>query len=276
MASADHLRHFYALLNRDAYRLAGSLNDLAQRATVYHHLFEHSGRNHVFPLIASHGALWARRYFNIAMKIGWLCSCQFGWSRQTRRQRLAELRQFADAFRDINRRVCIDTYTSYHFTLRYGEHADAHEFVTNEQLTALNRCHAQRRIGGELSTAEKREVFRTFFLNEQETVVAPSIKSATDKFRWPLMKSIALRPVIRFSYFRMNLPMRFRNFADKQDRIDKGLRAFNIGAAVGWDHVENSLNRYKVLPREFFADSKKHFQCMRETILASPAATTTP
>ena len=60
------LEAYYDSLRSEAERLAGGLNDLAQRATVYHHLYEHSGGNHIFPLIAAHGAMWARGYLGLA------------------------------------------------------------------------------------------------------------------------------------------------------------------------------------------------------------------
>src|ERR1700720_4382664 len=116
------LEHAYKAIESEATRLAGGLTDLAQRATVYHHIYEHSGGNHAFPLIAAHGALWARGYFRFGMRLGWLWSLVDLASPLRRRQRLAKLAAFADAFRDINRRVCIETYTSYHFTARFGTH----------------------------------------------------------------------------------------------------------------------------------------------------------
>jgi len=269
MLSMDHLPSEYVSLHRDAERLAGHLADLAQRATVYHHLFEHSGRNHIFPLIAAHGALWAGGYFQFGMKLGLCCSWQYAISAGKRQQRLKQLAEFADAFRGINRRVCVDTYTSYHFTRRFGDHPEAERFVPPALLASLNRCHAAQRNGRELSTGERREVFQAFFLNEQETVVGPGIERATAAFDWSLMKFLALRPMIRFAYFRDRRPLLFCNFANKQERIEKGLCAFDLAAQAGWDHVESSLRHYKILPAAFFASSKQHFAAVRQTVLAA-------
>ena len=61
--TADELRLEYDRLIAEGVRLAGRLADVPQRAAAYHHVFFDSGRNHVFPLIAAHGALWARGYF---------------------------------------------------------------------------------------------------------------------------------------------------------------------------------------------------------------------
>lgn len=48
-----------------ATALAGTTGDLVQRASVYHHLYADSGRNHSFPLLAAHRALWASGYFRV-------------------------------------------------------------------------------------------------------------------------------------------------------------------------------------------------------------------
>lgn len=266
MPSLAHLEACYEALHRDARRLAGGLTDLARRATVYHHLFADSGRNHIFPLIAAHGAMWAGGYFRFGMRLGWCCSWQYAFSPETRRTRLAQLQAFADAFREINRRVCVETYTTYHFTGRFGNHPDAGRFVPPEILAALNRCHAARRRGRELSTSEKRDVFEAFFLNEQETVVGPQIQEATAAFEWPLMKHLALRPVIRFAY--LPRPLFFRNFAHREERIENGLRAFDLAAEVGWIRVESALRDYAMLPEAFFTDNRRHFAAVREMALA--------
>src|SRR5882724_7526352 len=73
MLSLEALRHHHEDLHHEATRLAGGLNDLAQRAAVYHHLYEHSGGNHAFPLIAAHGTLGARGYVRLGIKLGWFC-----------------------------------------------------------------------------------------------------------------------------------------------------------------------------------------------------------
>ena len=48
-------------------RLAGRLTDVPHRPAVYHQIYVDSGRNHVFRLIAAHGALWSRGYFTFGL-----------------------------------------------------------------------------------------------------------------------------------------------------------------------------------------------------------------
>jgi hypothetical protein len=267
----DALHDDYAALRSEATRLAGGLRDLAQRATVYHHLFAASGGNHAFPLIASHGALWAGGYFRRALRLGDLLSWQYLASPVRRQAQLQSLADFADAFRDINRRVCIDTYTMFHFTARHGRNPAAAEFVSADLLEPLNRLHDARRERRELPDAEKREIFEAHFLWEQRCVVGPAIAQAIEEFHWPLVKALALRPPVRFAYFPRGVRMWFRNFASREERIANGLRAFDMAAAAGWDFVELALRHYAVLPDAFFVNPRTYFADFATNLLAAPA-----
>lgn len=263
------LKEAYEAILEEATTLAGGLTDLAQRAAVYHHVYRHSGGNHSFPLIAAHGAMWARGYFAMGLKMGELLSVQFALNPARQRAQMAALREFANVFRNVNRCVCIDIYTNYHFSARFGDHPDAAKFVDPELLAALNKVHAARDAGQHLSDVEKRDVFEAHFLHEQANVVGPRIEAAVAEFNWPLVRGIALRPLVNFAYF----PRRiwFRNFGSTTERIDKGLAAFDTAATVGWDRVEESLGEYEMLPRAFFADSIAYFSALRSSVLGRPS-----
>ncbi len=257
----------YAKLQAEGLRVAGGLTDLSQRATVYHHLFRASGGNHAFPLIAAHGALWAGGYFRFGMRLGKWLSLQYALSPETCRVKLRQLEAFADAFRDINRRVCVDTYVNFHFTARFGDDRDAAAFVPAPLLESLQRLHAARRAGRELSDGEKKVVFEAHFRHEQECVVGPAIADAVAAFDWAVLRFIALRPVICFAYFPDRRFFWFRNFAKREERIEKGLAAFEMAAEAGWSQVERALSRYRVLPDAFFACPVDYFAALRAGIL---------
>ena len=263
----NELRATFEALKSDGLRLAGGLNDLSQRATVYHHIFRESGGNHTFPLIAAHGALWARQWFNFGLKLGRVLSWQYAFNGETRRRQLAKLEDFANTFRNINRQVCVDVYCNFHFTRQYGEHPDAAKVVPADLLQALNLVHAANRSGTELYDDEKREVFTAHFLSEQKHIVGPTIEKAVAEFDWPLLRTVALRPVIRFAYFRRAFV--FQNFANQNERIEKGLFAFDTAAELGWSNVEQALRTYDVLPESFFARPTEYFAALRETVLSS-------
>ena len=267
--NASDLASAYRTFHDEGTRLAGGLTDLAQRAAVYHHVYFDSGRNHVFPLIAAHGALWARRHFAFGKQLAWWLSWQYGYDAAVRRRQLAAVDEFADTLRDINRRVCADTYASYHFTARYGQHPEAAKFVAPSLLEALSRVHATRRAGRELSTREKQAVFEAHFLNEQEHVVGPTIAEAIARLDWPLVKWVALRPTIRFAYFPAGEQLAFRDFSDRQERIRHGLCAFHMAANAGWNETAAALRDYAILPPAFFADERAHFAGLKETVLGA-------
>ncbi|MBI1247865.1 hypothetical protein GC197_08440 [bacterium] len=258
----------YDSLHAEAVRLAGTTTQLSQRAATYHHIYEDSGRNHIFPLIAAHGALWARGYFAFGMTLGELFSWQYVGQPLRRQQKLAALVDFAEAFREVNRRVCVQIYTLYHFTKLHGDHPDAGQLVRPELLNALRKVHAANKSGQPLDDQTKREVFEAHFLDEQEHVVGPRIEQAVSQFDWPLMKSIALMPAVRFAYFPTGYWLQFWKFDRKEERIACGLKAFDIAASVGWQYTEKALDRYAILSEEFFADSLAHFDNMKQAVLS--------
>jgi hypothetical protein len=264
---ASPLQQTYESLKAEAVVLAGGLRDLAQRATVYHHLYAASGGNHAFPLIAAHGTLWAGGYFRRGLRWSEWLSWQYALSPRFRRLQLQRLADFADAFRDINRRVCVETYINFHFTSRHGLDPAAAELVPADLLGPLNQMHAARRAGSALSDAEKLAVFEAHFRNEQQHIVGPAIAAAVAAFDWPLVRYIALRPLVRFAYFSAGRALRFRNFADRDERIARGLTAFELAAQVGWKTVEQALRQYDVLPEAFFAHPVEYFARLRSAAL---------
>lgn len=257
----------YQRLHDEGTRLAGGLTDLAQRAAVYHHVYCDSRRNHVFPLIAAHGALWASGHFETGRRLAWWLSWQYGYSPARRARQLAAVETFANALRDVNRRVCADTYASYHFTALYGSRPDATGYVAPPLLEALLRVHAARRSGRELTSQEKLAVFEAHFLNEQEFVVGPTIERASADLDWPLVRWLALRPTIRMAYFPAGHELRFADFSSRRQRIENGLKAFHLAAGVGWNETAAALRDYGLLPAAFFADDRAHFASLKQLVL---------
>lgn len=259
----------YASWRAEGERLAGRLTDLPLRATVYHHVYQDSGGNHVFPLIAAHGALWAGGYFSRALRLGTWLSYQYALSPVKRQQQLVALKEFADVFRDVNRRVCIEVYTNYQFTKAYGDDAGASELVSAELLEALRLVHAARRTGRSLTDAQREAVFTAHFLHEQASVVGPALTDAVRRFEWPLVKYLALRPRVCFAYFPPGRALWFRDFSCREERVKRGLEAFQLAADAGWDRAAESLKVYNILPASFFISSRQHFQTTRTDVLGS-------
>lgn len=179
MAGRDHPE--LVTLRDQAVTLAGGTGDLAQRASVYHHLYAHSGGNHAFPLLAAHGALWASGYFRRGMRFGALVARAHEIGGADRAALMQALHRFAEDFRDINRRVCVETFFIYWLTARPHLRAEAERMVPPGLLAAMDHCHDVRRRGVRLVESERRKLFEAFFLWEQANIVGPSIDSAFDR-----------------------------------------------------------------------------------------------
>jgi hypothetical protein len=261
--SAD-IENVAGSLRREATSLAGGLGDLAQRASVYHHLFEHSGSNHCFPLLAAHGALWASGYFRSGMRLGSIISWgHAAIGNERRRQELIRrLTKFANDFRDINRRVCVETYFVYYLSSVDFLLPAAERLIPPDLLDQMARCHAVRRAGRRLSNRERRSLFETFFLWEQATIVGPSVERAFAEFDWPTVKAIALKPRISFAYFPRYSSLVFSDFSNTGERIEKGLRAFDLAVSAGWEKVDLELRSYGIMPSDFSVNPKRYFKSL--------------
>jgi hypothetical protein len=254
MRDAAALTEAYGRIKVEVTELAGGLEDIPRRAALLHGLYLDSGGNHAFPQIAAHGALWAFGFFEVGGSLGRFIARRYFYNARSRAYRLGILNDFAEDFRRVNRQVCIDTLTNYHFARQHGREPEAVKVVPGELLRALNLIHQARQAGQRLSEDEKREVFRTSFYWEQELTVAPGVLAAVDKFQCRVMRFLCLHPVVRFAYFPRWRYLFFRNFADTHERIAKGLRAYDHARRGGWPHVVGTMKRYGVMPAEFFRD----------------------
>ncbi len=230
----DHLRD-------EATERAGTNADTARRARLYRELYEHSLGSHTFPLIAAHGAIWGRGYFAKGRALGHVLA-SLG-APGLRQARIEGLDAFIEAFRAINRQVFIEVWTSYHFTADHADSAFATTVVGPRMLDGLARCHAARRAGFVLGRAEQRSLFETVFRWEQEEVVGAAVDRAVAAFDWTWMRELSLRPVINFGYIPLSRRFRVRSMASQDERIARGLAAYDIAADVGWPRVMATLDR---------------------------------
>ena len=239
----------YRRIRRAAYALAGEPDDLEGRASLYLRLYRDSGGRNVFPLIAAHGAIWARRYLSKGMLAGRvLALCQGGTPRRVR-ARLEMIHGFAEAFRDINRRVCAEAYCAWYFTRVHGETAFARRLMPADLLDLLNACHRSQAQGREFPAAQRRALFRAGFLWEQATIATPAVEAAVAGFDWPLAKWFALRPCIRFAYFSPGQYLHFSDFSSESERFAQGAVAYAYAEEAGFARVEAALARRGIVLR---------------------------
>lgn len=263
--SRDELTEQAHAVRRDAVRLAGRPTDLVQRASVYFHLYSHSGGNHVFPLLAAHGALWGSGHFARGLAIGRVLATLTVNDPDEAQGKLDQLAALATAFKDINRQVCAETYACYHLTRLHGEHPGIEAHFPAELVLAMNRCHAANRRGTPLTDDEKKTLFDAFFLWEQEHIVGPGVEAAVAKVDWPLMMWLAMKPPVGFSYFGTGRWLWFSDFASTEQRIARGRDAFDLAARAGWDRVAEALGDYSVMPATFFQCPDRHFDAIKRT-----------
>jgi len=242
----------YDELRTEAGSLAGGLLDIPRRVVILLNLYLDSGGNHAFSQIAAHGALWGLGYFDAAGSLGRLIGKRYFYNSKERAFRMGLLETFAEEFRTVNRQVCIDTYANYQFAKECGQQPGAEHILPPSLLEALNRVHFARKNQRPLNETEKREVFEQSFLCEQEVTVAPGVEMAIAAFECPIMKFLCMRPVVRFAYFPQWRYLFFRNFANKSERIERGLVAYNYAVKAGWGTVHDSLRKYGHLPSRYF------------------------
>jgi hypothetical protein len=259
----------YDAIRDEAVRLAGGPGDMPQRVALLHSTFVDSGGNHAFPEVALHGALWAYGFYERRGTISRMITYRYFYDREERARRAYMLFEFSQGFKEANRSVFVDTYTNYWFTKRFGETPGADAVLPVELLEALNRVHHAARAGRSLSPTERGRVFEKALLFEQENTVGPKVREEVAKFDCPVLTSLVLKPIVHFAYFPRLTMLRFRNFGDTDERIEKAIRSYWLADAAGWPVVADAIRYQGVLPERFFADPLGYADALRA---GSPAS----
>jgi hypothetical protein len=265
-AFAD-LQSDHAAVHAEAVALAGAPLDMPRRAVILDSIYRDSAENYRFPIVALHGALWGFRFFQFTGPLGDELAklSSFGSAERERHEVMIDL--FSEAFAKTNQSVFIDTYTNYYFTKAHGTEAGAEKFLNSKLLAALNRVHAAAAGEVILGEDEKKAVFETALYFEQELTVGPAIQAAVDAFHWPVLKKIALKPVVRFAYFPSGRLFFFRNFANKKERIKRATEAYQIATEVGFAELETTMADYGVIPAEYFADRDAYVAKLKASLI---------
>lgn len=254
-------------IRHEAVRLAGGPGDMPQRVAVLHSIFVDSGGNHAFPKVALHGALWAYAFYQRRGFLSRMITYRYFYDREERARRAYMLFEFSQGFKDANRSVFIDTYTYYWFTKRHGNSPGSESIVAPELLDALNRVHRAAGIGRTLPRRERAGVFETALLFEQETTVGPKVKAEVAKFDCPVLTSLVLKPIVRFGYFPRHTMMRFSDFGNTDERIEKATRSYELAEKAGWPTVSDAIRLQGILPTRFFGDPVSYTEALRDQAL---------
>lgn len=233
----------YDQILAQATELAGPPSKLCQRAVQYHHIYRASGGIFCFALIAAHGAVWAQWYLKIA-RVGALGLAILDVRGPgTIGSRMAHFVAYTNALKDINRRVMIKAYSILHFAKDGMIDNAMVDDLPADIVLEIRRLLAKQMAGHPASDTEKRALYEAFFRWEQDNAVADGVEAALAAFEWPLMRNLCLRPWVWFSYFRVGRSLNFKNFASAEERVEKGLIAYDGAASAGWANVDKSLRR---------------------------------
>ena len=247
-----NLENQYREFRREATILAGKPSDIPQRAMILHEIFLDSGGNHGFAEIAVHGALWGYKFFETTGTLGKLISYRYFYNAEEMKYRHGLLENFSEGFKTANRSVFIDTYSNYYFTKKFGSETEAANILKPELLDALRQITKASKEKKLLDASVRRRLFETTLQWEQETTVAPKVKEEIAKFDCPILRSLVMKPIVRFKYFPRFTYFRFKNFSDTDERIRKAHESFDVGEKTGWEKVFYAMEKYDVLDKIFF------------------------
>lgn len=223
--SSAQMRH--DMLLTQATERAGPAANLCKRAVQYHHIYRESGGIFCFALIAAHGAVWAQWYLKVARIGAMVLAAYDRRGPGTMRTRMAHF----------------TAYTVLHFAKEGLDDDVLVDDLPDDIVIETRRLLRKQMAGGIATTAEKRALYEAFFRWEQDNAVEHGVDAAIAAFDWPLMRGLCLRPWVWFSYFRLGGSLNFKDFSDADERIEKGLLAFDGAALRGWDKVDQSLRR---------------------------------
>lgn len=233
----SYLRERWDALHRQAEALGGTSESAPDRALAYFQLYQESGGNFMFPLVATHGSLWGVSHtLRLQRWLGRLTPL-------SRRGRVQRWLDSLEAVRDINRRVFIEIWTTWHFTAQFGTELEARELVHPEVLALYNELHRARREGRLLPVHDRERIYYQVFLHEQDQIVDPGIQEAV-RTSGSRMVEVFRRVSPRFRYFPAGRRLWFTDFTDVAQRNREGLRALRFAEQVGAERVRQAMCDY--------------------------------
>ena len=262
-----NLSEKYQEIRSEAEVLAGKPGDIQQRAVFLHEIFQDSNQNHCFSEIAMHGALWAFNFFEATGTLGNLISYRYFYDGEEMKYRHGLLQGFSEGFKSANRSVFIDTYSNYYFTKEYGLESESSNFMESSLKNALLTIHRASKSKQKLDTNARRSLFKTTLLWEQETTVAPAVKTEVAKFDCPILRRLVLKPFVRFSYFPKMKFFWFKNFSETDERIEKANECFEVAESAGWQDVFESMKKYEVIDQKFFLNPEEYTTNLKRKLL---------
>ena len=233
-----------AAIRREALIASGSVTGLRRRARGYLDLYSSSNGVCLFALVAAQGSLWASWYLVCAKVAAMVFAVVDISCWKSPRRKYAYFADYVLTLKEINQLVMVETYVLIHTIQNLGPQAAIGEGVPSDLVndyTALLKAENP-------SAAMLRDIYHRHFLWEQERVVSTKLDEAFARFSWPLMRSLCQRPWVWFSYFEIGKSMNFKEFTNQEERVEKGLiaydRAVNMGAERLYQSTDRRLRRW--------------------------------
>lgn len=231
----------YSSIQKQATTLSGRPQDIAQRVQHLKQMYVDSKGKYAFPLVAAHGAKFAKNLFGVTKTASDLFSLITLMSSSEQLNKVNQLNemtsQFSTRLENVNRFVFIDTYTNYYFSKLYGQQPGADQFVPERLLKLLNQMHQSTKY----DQADQRALFQEALLHEQKTRVSPMVSQVCESYSEKWLLKLILKPIVRFSYFPKSVYFQFSDFSNEAERIHYALKSYDVAVQVGWKKVFNSL-----------------------------------
>lgn len=239
----------YEEIIKVARKLAGSGDDIGQRIVTHYWVYRDSGRNFTFPILALHGAGWAYGYFRfLNFLLPFYVTLRFPISWRKRAEFKKSMIRAMAGFKAANQRVLVDTYANYHFTKQFGRVPGAVKILSEPLLSMLNEMHEATSEGEPMTNSLKSKIYSQSFQWEQSNSVWPMVERTIREINDPIVKAIAFRPIVQFSFFPWWEFLIFSDFTKTEERIEEGWKAYHIAERVGWSTTERAIGKYKMLP----------------------------
>ena len=230
---------FTADVRAAAELAAGPKESLRFRARGYLDLYAASNGVCMFALVAAHGALWASWYLVCAKLAAMVFAVLDPTCRLSPGKRYREFAAYVMTLKEINQLVMIETYVLVHTLKTEGVETALAMGIPAD----LARDYASAMDDPSGQSIDLRDLYHRHFLWEQQRVVSDKLDTAIEAFTWPFMKSLCQRPWVWFSYFRVGSSMNFRSFTDQEERVEKGLIAFDRAISYGPERLARFTDR---------------------------------
>lgn len=237
-SAASGLLGAHRRIQEEVERLAGEPGDLVRRAVLLHAVYEESGGGLTFAEMVAHGSLWLASLLAL------------------RPERAARfLGPFLERLQQANRAIFVDTLTFWTFTRAHGDDPRAALVVPTPLLASLRTLHAAAREGRPLSEEEKARAFDRCFEREQR-LVDPLVRQAFAALGSPVLAALARRPRVRLAFMPPRRRVRYRDFADLEERLRNGRLIYRMAREAGWERVTATLAGYAAAPADLDARAR--------------------